>query len=287
MKILCVGRETKYSPNLSKNDADMLKTVGQKLQAQGHEVHTIGEEAMGKEDLMPYDCIVTMARNVARLAMLKHQMNDLTQMKFINSIDGILTCTNKAAVAAQMLESGIPQPEFLVGEHRNLLYCSAERKEDITAPLWLKNCEGSATVAEDIIFCRTKEELETALTQTEERGIGLWMAQQHQTGDLVKFYGVEGTPFFYWKYASQGHSKFGLEAVNGAEKGYAFDKQRIKWYADQLAKRLNVPIYGGDVIIDAEENFWFIDFNDFPSFSSCREAAAEAIARRIALKETH
>ena len=48
-----------------------------------------------------------------------------------------------------------------------------------------------------------------------------------------------------------------------------------------MAQKLNVPIYGGDVIIDKEGNFWFIDFNDFPSFSICRDKAAKAIAQRI------
>jgi hypothetical protein len=67
---------------------------------------------------------------------------------------------------------------------------------------------------------------------------------------LVKFYGVEGTDFFHWNYASRGHSKFGLEKVNGKEQGYPFDAQRIKRYADMTAKQLNTPIYGGDVIID-------------------------------------
>jgi len=69
--------------------------------------------------------------------------------------------------------------------------------------------------------------------------------------------------------------------VNGKEKGYAFDASRIKLYADMLAKKLRVPVYGGDIVIDEDGEFWFIDFNDFPSFSSCRARAAEAIAQRI------
>ena len=46
-------------------------------------------------------------------------------------------------------------------------------------------------------------------------------------------------------------------------------------------KLLQIPVYGGDVVIDEDGEFWFIDFNDFPSFSSCRARAAEAIAQRI------
>jgi glutathione synthase/RimK-type ligase-like ATP-grasp enzyme len=136
-------------------------------------------------------------------------------------------------------------------------------------------------VPEDVVFCRTQEDVSKALKAMEKRDVHLWMAQEHQRGDLVKFYGVEGTNFFHWQYASEGHSKFGQEEVNGKEKGYAFDASRIKLYADMLAKKLRVPVYGGDVVIDEDGEFWFIDFNDFPSFSSCRARAAEAIAQRI------
>ena len=258
MKILCVGRGTKYSPNLAGSDAAILEAVAQTLRTQGHEVSTISEESMDDVDLVPFDCVLTMARDIARLALLKRNTDETIQKKFINSIDGILTCTNKAAVATQMLEAGVPQPEFLVGEHHNLLYCSAEHKEDIVAPLWLKNCEGSATVAEDTMFCRTKEELDKALARLESRGIGLWMAQEHQPGD-------------------HGHSSDDEQDPQDLQQ----DEADGSVYADLLARQLRVPIYGGDVIIDSEGNFWFIDFNDFPSFSTCRDEAAKAIAQRI------
>lgn len=280
MKILGISRGEKFSPHLTGNDAAIFCAVVEELRRLGHEVETIGEEEMVGMDYRPYDRVVTMARDGAELVMLEKETDGETQAKFINSIDGILTCTNKAKVATMMLEMGVPQPEFLVGRGHDLLFCSAERKEDITPPLWLKNCEGSATMVEDTAFCADKEAFETAFHRLEERELSLWMAQQHQEGDLVKFYGVEGTTFFHWDYASKGHSKFGLEAINGQEKGYRFQPERIKFYADLLAKRVGVPIYGGDVIIDKDGGFWFIDFNDFPSFSACREEAGKAIAKR-------
>lgn len=281
MKILGISRGLMYSPNMAGNDAAIFTSVADELKALGHEVDTIREQDMVKFDYAPYDRVYTMARDLYSLVMLEKETDAETQAKFINSIDGILTATNKAAVATQMLEAGIPQPEFLVGEKKNLLYCSAESKDDISTPLWLKNCDGSATVAEDTVFCKTKKEFDAAFQKLEKRDVNLWMVQEHQTGDLVKFYGVEGTSFFRWNYASRGHSKFGLEEVNGKEKGYPFKAERIKLYADMIAKKINVPIYGGDVIIDENGEFWFIDFNDFPSFSSCCEEAAAAIAERI------
>jgi glutathione synthase/RimK-type ligase-like ATP-grasp enzyme len=281
MRILGISRGTEYSPNLAGNDAAIFTAVADELRGMGHIVSCIGENEMVGFDYTPYERVVTMARDVFSLVMLEKETDTATQQKFINSINGILTCTNKAKVATLMLEEGVPQPEFLVGEHRNVLFCSAGSKDEIVKPLWLKNCEGSATVAEDTVFCPTKESFDAAFRHLEERDVSLWMVQEHQEGDLVKFYGVEGTDFFRWNYASKGHSKFGLEAVNGKEKGFPFDAQRIKRYADMVAKRLHVPIYGGDVIIDEKGGFWFIDFNDFPSFSSCREEAAKAIAQRI------
>lgn len=281
MKIAGISRGLKYSPNLAGNDAAIFTSVADKLRTMGNDVTVLHEDEMLRFDYTPYDRVFTMARDTFSLVMLEKDMDATTQNKFINSINGILTCTNKAAVASQMLEAGIPQPEFIIGEKRNLLFCSTESKDDIVPPLWLKNSDSSAVVAEDTTFCKTKTAFDTAFKNLERRGVNLWIAQEHQQGDLVKFYGVEGTSFFYWDYASRGHSKFGLEEVNGKERGYAFNAERIKLYADMIAKKLNVPIYGGDVIIDEEGNFWFIDFNDFPSFSSCREAASEAIAQRI------
>lgn len=281
MKILGISRGLKFSPNLAGNDAAIFKAVKDELTKMGHEVDIIHETAMVGHDYTPYVHVFTMARDIFSLVMLEKETDVQTQAKFINSIDGILTATNKAAVATQMLEIGIPQPDFLVGEQRNLLYCSAPSKDDIVPPVWLKNCDGSAVVAEDTMFCTSKAEFDKAFQNFEKREVNLWMAQLHQPGDLVKFYGVEGTDFFQWNYASEGHSKFGLEQVNGKEKGFLFDGSRIKHYADMIAQRLNVPIYGGDVIIDEDGGFWFIDFNDFPSFSNCQEEAACAIAKRI------
>lgn len=281
MKILGISRGLKYSPNLASNDAAIFTAVANKLGKMGHDVETISETETQQTDYTKYERVFTMARDIATLVLLEKDTDIQTQRKFINSIDGILACTNKASMANHMLEAGIPQPEFLVGERNKILFFSTEDKEDITTPLWLKNCDGCAVTADDIVFCPTNEDFDTTFRKMAERGVNIWMVQEHQPGDLIKFYSVEGTDFFHWNYASHGHSKFGLEAVNGKEKGYTFDAQRIKLYADMIAKRLNVPIYGGDAIIDEKGDFYFIDFNDFPSFSCCRDEAADAIAWRI------
>ena len=40
-------------------------------------------------------------------------------------------------------------------------------------------------------------------------------------------------------------------------------------------------IYGGDCIVRCDGSYAIIDFNDWPSFSVCRQAAARAIAKLV------
>ena len=268
---------------MADSDFAIFSAVCSELEILGNSVTTITEADMVGYDYASYDRILTMARDTFSLVMLEKETSTEVQSRFINSIDGILRATNKAAVASQFLEAGIPQPEFIAGKGKEILICSAESPSAITVPLWLKNCDGSATIAEDTTFCSTNKGFQDAFNSFTTRDIQMWIAQKHLSGDLVKFYGVEGTDFFDWDYASKGHSKFGHEAINGKEHGYSFSPQRLKYYADKAAKVLNTPIYGGDAIIDSEGNFYIIDFNDFPSFSRCRAQAAKAIAKRAVI----
>ena len=135
---------------------------------------------------------------------------------------------------------------------------------------------------DDVVYVENAEEAEQALQQFKERGVGeAVVACEHLEGDLVKFYGVEGTSFFNWGYASDSHSKFGLEERNGKAQGYPFSEAALKQIADEAAKLIGLPIYGGDCVISSDGSFRIIDFNDWPSFSRCRSAAAKAIAQRI------
>ena len=101
-------------------------------------------------------------------------------------------------------------------------------------------------------------------------------------GDLVKFYGVAGSDFFYWFYPfNMNHSKFGHEQINGKATGIAFSVEDMHAICERSAQVLKVKIYGGDCIISPEGEIRIIDFNDWPSFAPCRDQAAPHIARCI------
>ncbi len=280
MNILGISRGTIYSPNLASSDAAIFHAVAQKLRARGHQVECITEDEMLNHDHSSFQRIYTMARDTATIKKLQRNGHSILRSPILNSLSGIITCTSKGSVASLMLKSHIPQPDFIYGNSSSVI-TSSKKMTDFSFPLWVKNSVSSAITASDTVYCTTKAELDLSLEDFRQRHIDEWLVQEHVTGDLIKFYGVEGTDFFHWYYASQGHSKFGLESINGKEKGYTFDPLAIKEAVDRFARHIDVPIYGGDAVIDSKGQFRIIDFNDFPSFSVCRDKAAEAIAERV------
>ncbi|MBQ6193676.1 MAG: hypothetical protein IJK43_04530 [Prevotella sp.] len=76
----------------------------------------------------------------------------------------------------------------------------------------------------------------------------------HVPGESLKFYGVTGR-FFY-------------------PSGYPQLQQTV----ERLARQVDICVYGGDAILRPDGSFAIVDFNDWPSFSCCREQAAAAIS---------
>lgn len=78
---------------------------------------------------------------------------------------------------------------------------------------WVKRGDGAAQSKEDVRFCKDEEALAQAKTDLRQRGVTDIVVQAHVTGDLVKFYGVEGADFFRRYYPTDdGETKFGDEA---------------------------------------------------------------------------
>ena len=125
--------------------------------------------------------------------------------------------------------------------------------EGAPAPCWVKRY-GYAESPADVIFAPSEEARLEAVEAMRSRGISDIVFQHHREGQEVKFYGV-GRNFIRPEGLSALREK-ALEAA--AEKG--------------------LEIWGGDAVIGAGGDIHIIDLNDWPSFSSCREEAAKAIA---------
>ncbi len=274
MTIIAISRGTKYSPNHVGNDAAIFNAVVDELRRTGHFVLPCTEEEFLHMPLPEASlAIVTMARDGRTISRLLEC--EAVGITIINSPQGVLNCVRRP-MTELLQQHRIPQPKSWIFSTKEPL------PAELTFPCWLKRGDSHAIVKEDVCYAPTREDALGIMTAMKDRGIPTVVINEHLQGDLVKFYGVEGDAFFYWFYPSSvSHSKFGLESINGQSQGFPFDSNLLKQCADKAACILNVPIYGGDAVVAPDGSIRIIDFNDFPSFASCRDEAAKAIARRI------
>ncbi|MCM1311303.1 MAG: hypothetical protein NC206_08795 [Bacteroides sp.] len=269
MRILGIARASEFSPNMVDNDAAILHAVADCLSAMGHSVSCVSETDFSKE--CEAELIFSMARHSSTIKKLR-EMECETGVRVINSAIGVENCTRSRFTEIFMREC-ISSPQSWIFEP-----CAVPCLE---YPCWIKRGDGCAQQKSDVSYVRNEEEVSAVMDDFKERGISCVVANKHLEGDLIKFYGVEGTDFFDWGYAADGHSKFGLETHNGKAHGFPFSPEELKCISDRAARVLDVPVYGGDCVVSETGELRIIDFNDWPSFSRCRDKAAAAIAERI------
>lgn len=274
-EILGVSRSPQFSPASVERDKAIFDAVCQCLRDRVEQVDTICEDELSEHDLWQYSHIFSMARGREALRLLSGA--EMREVFILNSALSIQHYTRARLVEA-FAENGIPQPETVV--------ISLKRGDDIPPleyPLWLKRGNACAQELDDVCYVASPEEMPAALESFRNRGLDEIVVCRHVEGDLVKFYGVEGTDFFYFYYPTRGEhfSKFGFERLNGVPKEYKFSHKKLKETADEAAQLSGFVVYGGDCIVRSDGSFAIIDFNDWPSFSPCCEDAARAIASRI------
>lgn len=278
--IVGISRGSQFSPNKGDSDALIFNEVRINLEKRGYKVRTYSEQHFALQP-MYLPIVFTMAREELTLQILEFLEEEGATI--INSPKGIRKA-NRLEMTTQLLSAQIPSPEVLI-LHTNK---SLDKQDELTYPCWIKRGDGHAQIKEDVSFIQNSEEAKALLSNFRNRSIEMAIVNEHLTGDLVKFYGVAGTDFFYWYYPSPTiNSKFGLEEINGEAKGFTFSTEELKEYCNIASEKLNLPIYGGDCVISSEGKIQIIDFNDWPSFAPCYKEASEAIAELIVKKIEH
>ncbi len=265
-----------YSPNHIGNDAAIFNATMDHLRKRGCEVRVYSEEEFQTADITE-DIIVNMCREQASIARLQ-QLEDRGAL-VINSGNGIGNCTRER-MTRMLLINDIPYPaSLIVDTDENVVDALNEAGFE---SCWIKRGDFHAMHKEDVSYCRHAEEAQEVLKEYFYRGIKRAVINRHLVGDLIKFYGIAGQPFFYWFYPFEsGHSKYGLEAINGAARHIPFDENYLQEICRKAGEVLDVKIYGGDCIVDPDGSIRIIDFNDWPSFAPCRNEAAPWIAKAI------
>ena len=273
-KTLLIQRAACYSPNSEEKDLAILQEVGCLFD----DVNIVGEdelvesfstynqlisaESVGAVNV--YYHIISMARSPKVLDCLEQL--EQRGIRVLNPSVGIRAC-QRSNVEKVMRENHLPLPP--------------DKGDD---GYWVKRADAAAQSKEDVCFCHDWAEVEKIKSTFMQRGITDVVTQAHVKGDVVKFYGVEGTNFFrYYYLGDDTETKFGDEERNGKPQYYPFSSSDLQTDAEKLACLLQTPIYGGDAIIQEDGSYVIIDFNDFPSFSKCRKEAAKAIFERVKL----
>ncbi len=265
-----------YSPNHIGNDAAIFNAAADQLRKRGCEVSVYSEEQFRNSDIEE-DIVLNMCReqdSIRKLISLEEK-----DKLVINSGYGIENCTRER-MTRMLVGNGIPYPESIIVNTNEDVRPELERAA--FGACWIKRGDFHAMHKEDVSYCRHIEEAQEVLHEYFYRGIGRAVINRHLVGDLVKFYGVSGQPFFHWFYPfDEGHSKYGYEAVNGRSTGFTFDVGNFKSMCQRAADIMEVKIYGGDCIVSEDGTIRIIDFNDWPSFAPCRAEAAPAIAKCV------
>ena len=276
IEIAGIMRAGAYSPNDIGNDAAIFNATAEQLRKRGYVVNIYSEEQFNAGEIKE-DVVLNMCREQASIAKLQ-RMEDAGKL-IINSGYGIENCTRERMTRI-LLGNGIPYPDSLIVNTDEVI--KPLLKKSGFKSCWIKRGDFHAMHKEDVSYVRHPEEAQEVLQEYFLRGIKRAVINVHLTGDLVKFYGVKGSPFFFWFYPfDEGHSKYGHEAINGKSRGIKFDVKEMKNICQRAAEELNVVIYGGDCIVSPEGEMRIIDFNDWPSFAPCRNEAAPHIAKSV------
>src|SRR5512146_1725159 len=272
MRALGVYREAEFSPGKVEHDAAILDTVLAELKRHGVETSAISAARLVDDPPEGADLVLAMCqgeRALGRLVALEQQ-----GAIAVNSALAIRNCY-RDLLCAGLVHAGVPVPS-------GALVRTGSRPPDLTpltvldldAPMFVKRGDLHALAPEDVQRVENRGALRSALAGMARRGVSVAYVQQAVEGRVVKFYGVSGGEYF---------AALDAEGEGGDDGEDSLMSERVRLElargAAAAAATLGLEAWGGDAVIDGER-FMMIDFNDWPSFSRVREAAARAIARR-------
>jgi glutathione synthase/RimK-type ligase-like ATP-grasp enzyme len=257
-----IRRKTEYSPNHISNDLQILSLTAQALEGMGCEV-TLYDEGRLSTDNVTQPFIFSMTQGPEGTAALK----DIAQRGtvVINTPESVENCW-RINMTRLLLQCGIPFPKSIIiptsGPIAPIMETFSPSK------LWIKRGDVHAVHKEDVTLTYTVDELSTTLQEFTRRGIRSAVVQEHCDGDVVKFYAIRESDFFYWYY---------LNGVNHTP----FRQKQLHELAEASAEALGLYVFGGDAIIAPDGWITIIDINDWPSFAPVRDMASQQIAQLL------
>lgn len=269
IQIAAIMRAGVFSPNHIGNDATILNTVAEQLRKRGCEVNIYSEEEFCAGPVSE-PVIISMGRE-RRTTDLLQSLEDQGRL-VINSGYGIENCIRERQ-ARILLGSNIPYPASIIVDTDEAVRPRLQKLG--FTQCWIKRGDFHAQHAEDVSYVRTPVEAQDVLQEYFLRGFRRAVISRHLPGRLVKFYGVTGTPFFHW------FLPYEAEPLNLRDEANRRTDETLRTLCRNAARELNLVVYGGECIQADDGSLSIIDFNDWPSFATCRAEAATNIAKAV------
>jgi glutathione synthase/RimK-type ligase-like ATP-grasp enzyme len=264
-----IKRKIDYSPNHISNDLQIITLTGQALTGMGCTV-TLYDEGEIEPEQITQPFVFSMAQGPEGTSVLKAVAK--RGASIINSPESVENCWRFNMVRL-LTHCGIPFP-------KSIIIPTTEPVANITphfsqSKIWLKRSDVHAVHKEDVTLSYGTDELATTLQEFARRNIDKAVVQEHIDGDVVKFYAIRESDFFYWYY---------LNGVNHTP----FRQKQLFELAQASAEALGLFVFGGDAIIGPDGWITIIDINDWPSFAPVRDMASQHIAQLLFRKaDTH
>ncbi len=249
--IAFIGRAPVFSPQNVDNDAAILEAVRCQLLSAGFACLPVCSEDE-LTTLQQADAYLTMGRRQQTLSLLSQQ--EYAGRQVVNRSDAVQLCNQRTLLMVRMENAGIAVPS-LSG----------------TDGYWVKRGDGCRETAADVRYASDRATADRFCEALHQRGIREIDVRAHVIGDWVKFYGVRQAKFF--RCYRQDTTPPSAQV-----------SQRVSRLADAAAQLVGIDIYGGDCIVRPDGQPVLVDFNDWPSFSRCRDEGAEAISRCVIKK---
>lgn len=262
-----------FSPNRIGSDAAIFNIVAEQLRKRGCEVNLYSEEQF-IAGAVSENIILNMCREKKSIALLQ-EMEDKGAL-VINSGYGIENC-GRERMTRILLGSGVPYPESIIVNTDEAVRDTLNSAH--ISQCWIKRGDDHSLHKEDVSYVRQADEAQEVLQEYFLRGIKRAVITRHLEGELIKFYGVADSPFFY-AFCPFRTRDVRTEGDPRSETPH-FDRNRLMQICRATSDLLDVKIYGGDAIVSPEGEIRLIDFDDFPSFAPCRTEAAPYIAKAV------
>jgi hypothetical protein len=263
--LIGVSREPTYSPGrFLEADRAILEETARACEARGARVRILPPDAPG-EAFAGARLVFTMCQGPRSLETMGWLA--ASGVTVVHEPSAIRSC-HRTRMLSLLSGAGIPRPAA------RQVACADPAPEALAwaeecgeRGVWVKRGDVHATRPEDVLHLRGEAAVREALAGLADRGVALAVLETHVPGRTVKFYAVRGTRFFR------------SYAEDGTDLGPA--PRAWRQLAERAASALGLAIYGGDLVVGEAEEIQLVDVNDWPSFSRCRDEAAEAIAEHL------